>query len=554
MRLDAKAGTFLGEYVIEGFRLGKKVFCHEVHNLVMDRLTTYQLSNWTQPRGASYIYFGSGSAEPTSSDSAMTTPLWNISGSVVGYSLSDDLLTGSFIYEVTVPATSSYVGSIKEVGIYSDQLGLATHSLIVDAGGNPITIEKDDLLELKVRYTIYWKAPGVSNNLRITALPALVHIAAGHFPNIGGGLTQRPRLYVLTTRGTYMRTLEGHKVFFGNEVWGRSDYGSQSWDSTHRTLTFRGVRIPAAEYNTAFLEHIALGLSIAIEAEFPNLSLIPLQTLSGMEVGQGDGQTTDFKPPLPFWIEDSEKIYVDGVLQVANVDYTCDFYNNLSGHHQLRPTANALLVGGEIAGSDGAGKFLHLRWENSSNAHSGDGKRDPEEAFSTRMCPYNALAWARPTTHCIGLTTAKPLIFELLLDEDSSKDFSMDTLVLEEQNYNNWTARVYCSDDAETWELIGEQAMSDRGASQIPRGRNTFTFTRRTKRYWKIEYVSGNMRRNSSYNNINTYLYVYGYHTGQKISFTNPPAVGSVITMDAQIDRPYKNNVHVLDYNPILQV
>jgi hypothetical protein len=152
------------------------------------------------------------------------------------------------------------------------------------------------------------------------------------------------------------------------------------------------------------------------------------------------------------------------------------------------------------------------------------------------------------------MTTTKPLVFELLLNEDPSKDFSMDTLILEERYYYNWRARVYCSDDAEAWDLVGEQSMVDRGSGQTPGGRATFTFTRRTKRYWKIEYVSGSMYQNSKYNNINTSLYIYGFHTGQKIRFTNPPAAGSVITMDAQIDRPYKNNMHVLDYNPILQV
>lgn len=551
---NAPIGHFSGEITIEGFCRKLRIFKYTMHNLVMDRLITYQLSG-DIPRYASYIYFGDGSTPPTSADTNMTHKLWEVNASVAAYTLEDSLLRGSVVLEGIVPATASYVGSIREVGVYSNQLGLATHALIVDAEDNPITIEKDDLLELKVRYTIYWTAPGATGNMLITALPAFPFLAEGVFPGISGAYSHTHKLYVLTTKGTFNRTVNGHKIFFGNEVHARNVYGSRSWDSSHRTLTFQNVRIPADAFNTMYFEHLALGLGIAAQIEFPNSALMEPQTLEGMNVGQGDGQTASFSPPLSFWVEDSEKIYVDDVLQVAGVDYTCDFYNNFNNYYALLPTSSAVIVGGHVVGTDAPSKFSHLRWEKSTGTGSyGDGIKEPEEAYSTRMCPYNQLKWARPTTHVVGLTATEPLIFELLLNEDPAKDFAMDQLVLEERYFYNWTARLSCSDDGETWEVLGEQAFTDRGSSQTPRGRNTFTFTSRVKRFWKIEYVSGSMPTNSSYENINTSLYVYGRRTGQNIIFTNPPAAGAVIKMDAQIDRPFKNNMHVFDFNPVLTV
>lgn len=530
-------GKISGKFNITAIKNGKVEAEYASHNMVLDRLITSQLSS-NGGRPYQQIALGDGSTPPSGNESSLTHQLWSQPASSVDSFLEDDLLRGGCTLEAVFPATAAYVGSVREVGVTVYGLGLGTHALIVDAEGNPITIEKDDLLELRVRYTLYWTAPGNSNNLTIRALQWFAASSGQWSPSIG------QHLAVLTTRGIFTRNIDGHKVFFGNNGWGANEYGTRQWQSTSRTLTFSRVRIPAEAFNDAYIEHLALGDDILVEAEFPNAALFPVQTLEGMFVGQGDGQATFFAPPLDFWLADTETIYIDGTPLVRGVDYTCDSFNNLSGKYQLLPTSSALLVGGHVYGSDEASKFAKLKLLG----------RNPDALYSTRLCPWgsnNPVKWVRPTTHVVGLSKTEPLIIELLLNEDPARDFSMDCLILEEDGYYNWTARLSCSNDGEVWEILGEQPMSNRDSH--PYGRNTFNFSARVARYWKIEYVSGNMNIHPTYG-LNQLLCIYGRRTGRQITFTTPPASGAVITMDAQIDRPLKNNKHVLDFNPILHV
>jgi len=46
----------------------------------------------------------------------------------------------------------------------------------------------------------------------------------------------------------------------------------------------------------------------------------------------------------------------------------------------------------------------------------------------------------------------------------------------------------------------------------------------------------------------------YLYRNGSPIRFTNAPGEGAVITMNAQIDRPMKNENFILDVNPTFSV
>ena len=72
--------------------------------------------------------------------------------------------------------------------------------------------------------------------------------------------------------------------------------------------------------------------------KFPNPDIFPNTTLSDMRVGTGDGVKVDFTPPLNLWVKDTERVFVDGVLQVRDVDYTCDHRNNLSELYSLNPS------------------------------------------------------------------------------------------------------------------------------------------------------------------------------------------------------------------------
>ena len=69
-----------------------------------------------------------------------------------------------------------------------------------------------------------------------------------------------------------------------------------------------------------------------------------------------------------------------------------------------------------------------------------------------------------------------------------------------------------------------------------------------TARYWRVcaesastyvrDYGVGSAWGNSFFGKV-----------GQGIVFTNPPAEGAAITIDAMVDRPFKTSDYVLDYS-----
>ena len=62
-----------------------------------------------------------------------------------------------------------------------------------------------------------------------------------------------------------------------------------------------------------------------------------------------------------------------------------------------------------------------------------------------------------------------------------------------------------------------------------------------TAKYWRI---SAHMIGATQYHNRFGMVFL---NAGQKIVFNNPPSSGAAITMDCQIDVPYKDDQHVVD-------
>lgn len=103
-------------------------------------------------------WFGTGSSEPTGSETGLEHGLWSY-----GWNYSNIVSWSKYLneenhichkYTFKIAADAEHVGTVSEVGIAfctaNPGLGLATRALILDAEGNPMTITKTDLEVLYV--------------------------------------------------------------------------------------------------------------------------------------------------------------------------------------------------------------------------------------------------------------------------------------------------------------------------------------------------------------------------------------------------------------------
>lgn len=540
---DVKGLSVIGKIAIT--RTNKKTgerFQHTQHNVVTTQMSLYFMGalscgGYSHQGAFRYLDCGDGSNEPTGGDTAMSHRIWGDIGisSVPRIQLAGNRTAVEVTYRFIIPATGTYVGSLRELGLrvsessYSNSK-LVTHALLKDAEDNPITIEKTDLEQLDIDYTLAFIFSEPAAGVFSSFWPYWVYANAVK----GTPTTVCPRFNMNTAyengQFSYGLCLCSPKVkeilvgtarvfYFGYPF--VSNTGNQ-YNRTQDTANLRNVyynnRIRAEQGNVHYIHGTALGNAYQLRASFPDATLMNPVTLADMPVGVGDGATTEFKPPLNFWMADTETLYADGTPLVRNVDYTCDPFNNLDDLEELYPTSHAITI---------AGKILSTSISNAG--------------ISNKLYRASEYASLR-TSHLIGAIPNTPQIIELPLEEDSERDYSIDSwYILREINTNISSVTVSYSNDGETWTQWGI-------LSSITTSFQKLSGPLVTAKYWKFEVAAASWP--SSYS---TSLRLYARRTGAKIIFTNPPADGVVITMSAQIDRPLKNDKHVLDWNPTVQ-
>lgn len=478
-----------------------------------------------------YIYFGNGTAEPQYTDTALTSLVFKCKGGKNGYmyAVDDDTICQVVVY--TVPATSNYVGDLTEVGVGHDIL--YSKALIKDAEGNNITIHKTDLDELTVTLKFYvqrvntdgfrWHLGEYSPYTRMwyDSYCGITPPLAG-YDSLGGGAystdyyrcnisTAKPSRYAMTplvNKYSIRPTLSGNKI------------------------TIPSQRFTADEGNTHFIHSINFlagdeGDVISYSMYFPS-ALFPAYTVTDMSVGTGDGEQTEFEPPIGLWIKDTDKVYIDGVEQVRDVDYTIDNKANRTRMHEITP-----------------GSFVSKYTNEKSFSWSSECKKIP----FTEMC----------TAGQAGIMADSALIFEL--EEDPTVGLDINYWI--PGYWYVWNGSVstgsaagcvitlsYSTDGATYIEIDSYTYSTD--TNSLPR-----SFEKVNAKYWKVackNLGSGKVLHQSSSSISSRYISesYLGYY-GEPIKFTNPPTAGAVITMDCAIDRPYKNSNFVIDFCPEFQ-
>jgi hypothetical protein len=531
MKLKLKPLKLETSYLLElrNVKTGK-VRTEETHNVILDQF--FENLSYTN-RFCSYCHLGSGSGVPSSSDKLLFNKLFDVSRDrskckIEFINETTIVITAVYIF----PASSSYVGTITELGVggsYYDASQnssyLATHALVLDSEGNPISIEKTDLDELTVtvKFTITRQSWTTGQTFMMKH---------GWLGNEYNAIYGAP----FASSSTYTSIAVIREGWFADAI-SRSFENPQtvqrlSYDRNSRTWSMYAEWSTQSTF-TGFVNSIAFGNgyidrycgSGGYIILFPNQSIFPQRTLEGLALGTGDGITTDFSPSIPAWVADTEVVYKNGVALTRGVDYLVDNSPNLAKNKYMtignfvckidalwKNSFNYVIPGGCYYNQDDSGLNPYLDKDHPMVLHY-----SRQHAFNSKMNAYVLGQWQTVNG---SLPAGSKVIFEYSTDNGNVyTEFANYTFEYQSSSFNDNTKRFLSS--------------TIEGITQIR---------------IRIELPEGSDWSGGLYCYSETSY--FGYEGEYAIRFTTPPASGDVLTIDLDIDRPYKSPDYVLKLTP----
>lgn len=524
----------------------------KVNNIIVNNFWfwTFNTSHWNP--WIAGVSFGSGEGTPQPSDKNMFNGLWSY-GDNYGRNFlctkvkrEDNAIVRRF--KMTIPATSSYVGNITEIGIYgyfynnAPGMDLLTHAMLKDAEGNNISINKTDIDKLEVEVEL--RVSGYEDTTSGFECPS----ENGYLLSAGVGSAG--------TIASYPKDIMGILSYYRNNYSGVQWFtaGNASYDHSALKFVASGYRLGTGDFNGHYLNAIEIN-SIG-RFKLPNSNLMPPVEVKGVSVGTGDGTTTDFEPPVDLFIKDTDKIYVDGVLKTRDVDYTIDNKSNRHLLHEITPGNFMKEVTGGIVkaiSSKSCAPFAPIVINNSPEAPMGD-------VFHNNT--------GSQAISCLVLDGDNPIVIELAEDPTIGLDVNRCKF-----RYF-YIMGQYGSSSFTDVDLV--LAYSKDGITFVEVGRADLTgysygnelnleFATVKAKYWRLSLdfsraaEAEQEKKTTHYlsfkdeaNGITSKMSML-YYYGEPIKFTNPPAEGAIITMDCTLDRPYKTENWVIDFNYEIQ-
>lgn len=530
-----------GDYTITVKRQGKIVQEETFHNL----FTTGFISRlFAETNYFNYCQLGSGSATPSSSDTALASRLWGVAYSTYAMDgTSADGLSRTWKYTYLFPANSSYAGTIREVGLSaSSSGGINTHALVVDAEGQPISINKTYLDEVTITAKITITRPSwqsgqtwsfMSGPLSRSYLHGILRNNTGNYNkhillSAGWCPEYRPikncQYTSLLTNFTYSNgTIRCSAEFSGDAMtyYYNSASGEKFKDYVNSLLlgSSAAANYPNAQATDYFTPTYRLLL--------PNADVFPITTLEGLALGTGDGSTVDFAPEVPAWLENTEIVYKNGSPLTRGVDYFVDNLGNIGKYWSV-------MLGNFVA-----------------------------EIDAKTIAGVQANIWG--TDECCASTNRdddmnSPVVYA---DSPIILKYGTDYAFSDKVNYfvlGTWAASAsipagaalvfyYSRDDGTTWTEFGRISHASAGTA----------FTDTTE-HTLVTPVTGITHVKIALEDTDTTAYVcmsalngrFGYVGSYAIRFASAPADGDVLTMDIDIDRPWKSSDNIIQWNPIL--
>ena len=544
---------------------GKIKYENTFHNILI-REGLGSMTNYNGIRGglevANGLWIGTGTSAPTFGDTWISTQLWSTTATSVNVVTSNNGLTKKSTKSFTFPATASYVSnSISEAGLFyqwrwSGDTGasqryphMLTHCLFTDSEGQPITIAKTDLdildivVEIEITLSsldddIFKIYPNQSKVFSNIMNPMDVNAILG---NYFGKLNLFK--FDEDKNGKYPTiTINNYGMNFGAYVVGDLSFGTSIDNVTKTaTLTSSSVRIASTSV-TSETYFRGLGFGYYGIFMFPNEDFTPYE-ITEIEIGTGDGVTTDFTNPLSYFLENSETIYVDGV-EVSSTDYTINNMGNVNKKFEVSQNIKPETAISDIEYNDSI-------W----GSYTGE----VASMFKPTTTSRKTIDKFDTTLECFGINSENPAV----LDFGEAKTFNFiqgyNIRLLRKtisggaysQTTSSATIYIDSSDDGENWDNVTSIDIS--GTSIFKDFDDPVT-----ARYWRLR--TSQVAEDATYYNVlciisGDYTSDCGIALGNcdpTISFTTAPADGAVITMDVEMDIIMKNSNFVVDLAPII--
>lgn len=456
-----------------------------------------------------FIAIGTGTGTPAPTDTALfsqkhTMSITNVSSDKTGPVYKR-------VVSCTLPADSNYVGDYTEIGIFAfpDSSNLMTHAMLVDSESNPITIHKTELDILIITATVY---------LTIECKDENFHLMEDNI--------FKKRFFDNNTYNEYIGRListsdlckyasdklctKSHRIPGGN---------ANPWNYPNYAMNYS--RIGTADANIGFIN--GLYINELGHMRLPNATFFPNYTLKGIPVGTGDGSKQDFDCPINYFVKDTDVLYKNGVALTRGVDYTIDNLQNKGADRSVSAFGFADYVNKTTRSSNSDvialfGVALEATSEgNEVIVHL----ESPDPSIGTKI---NTIIVSRLNLGGIG--------------SYSYNGYKGDIIVAISNDGEAWT-EVYRN----TYDGVAHNAISF-----------NVTFTTQDVRYIKLSAPGVNKETGAKVSALSTHAgSSIAYYAGEPIHFTEAPAAGDVITLDVDLDRPYKNSNFVLDVGFSLQ-
>lgn len=451
-------------------------------------------SNSREPDINSYVVLGEGSGQPAATDTQLFKYKFSYHRDGAP-TITWDYPTSSAVITYTIPASSDYVGNLTEIGLDADGgNNCCTHAMLVDSEGQSITIAKTELDILIVTAVVY--ATITSSDPLFTWVPPADN---SYFRwALGQKGTDYFTAAILLNNSAQM---EGEQ-YLDDVFYNSSNRISQTYAMNYaaKTKTF-SARFATGEANLGVIQKVLIEGYGAIS--FPNSAVFAPYTVKNIPIISGDGSTTRFKVPFGKFIRGSEKIYINGVLQ-DKTTYQIDHWSNGDARDDMSMGTFGKIISHDLS-SVGYSGYLPF--------------------FASTTSRLNYGHWSGDI-----LST----IIDLGPITNMGEQIRCNYLKMAAGGYSN-KVQLACADSLDgPWETVVDETWE----AQI------YTFEEKSARYWKLT-LSGP----SAESDTRAFL---GYTNPTGLIFNTPPTAGAAITMDCDIEYPYKSENYVLSVDVTL--
>ncbi len=469
-----------------------------------------------------------------------------------------------FSASATFPPTTSYVGDLTEIGLGTDYYNrIFSHALLVDAENNPIVVQKTSTNILVVTVDVFFTAILPTQPFNFLYDPPEASSMAGAYFKRIGIIPYTPSILPIVGGRTfyfspaYMPDKATDKIAKNCTAGLLSTTG---WDASGTGSTFPyslkalNCRSDAPDNNFGFAHSIVFPGFGTIP--LPNESIIPAYNYNGINIGTGDGTTTNWLPAVNEVV--SAKVYVDGALTDASFQ---NFdprksplwnkcikveYLNRDGVFATRDIPSTSIY---TSGDTNQVACIAIPMSNMVAAKYINGT-PTQQGFApsiyTSRSDYSSTSWG---THVIYYDAAGITLDHFRVGKHCHYQYNKDF----GYSYpsSDYPYYLQYSDDGTTWTT----------AATATESYHTYYFEAVTAKYWRLRggtsagssggdcYGLAVTPSEEAYKRVgydqkaivagNSAEFDFG-KCG--INFTTAPAAGTTITMDAVLNLPYKDN------------